>query len=183
MTQDNKKAYSVDIQIDKEPVKNELDQRQEAAATEIKPESDYLEMLQRLKADFDNYRKRTEKEKSDLAQYVRGNMIKSLLAILDDFERLLETESDGAKIKAGAHMFYKKFFSTLQQFGLEAFSDQDKPFDPNIHEAVSVLPVTEEKDGKIIETWQKGYRLNERLLRPAQVQVGQKKTGGWTIHE
>ena len=177
MTPENQKAFIVDIQTDQEPNNTEPVPQPPYTAAKINAESEYLEMLQRLKADFDNYRKRTEKEKAELAQYIRGNMINQLLAILDDFERLLETESDGSKIKEGAQLIYQNFYAILQKFGLESFTDQDKFFDPNIHEAVSVLPVNDERVGKITETWKKGYRLNDKLLRPAQVQVGQQKTG------
>ncbi len=134
-----------------------------------------LRMLQRLKAEFDNYRKRVEKERQGIYDYVRGEVFKSLLPIIDDLERLLSTEASEQSLRQGVEMVYKNLMATLQAHGLEAFSDKGSDFDPNVHEAVSVEETEENLDGKIVDTWLKGYRHKGRLLRPAKVKVGRKK--------
>ena len=135
-----------------------------------------MDSLQRLQAYFNNYRKSAEKEKQELAECVKGNVALEILPILDDFERLLSSKSKNIEIKKGALLIYKNLKSVLEKFGLEAFLDKGEDFDPNFHEALSVKAALPEDDGKILEIWQKGYRLKNRLLRPAKVVVGEFKT-------
>lgn len=151
--------------------------KDERPKKEKAPEQEYLELLQRLKADFDNYRKRTEKEKAELADYVRGELIRELLPVLDDFERLLATRSDAVQLKQGAQMIYRNLLSILEKQGLEPIESDGESFDPHLHEAVSVASASEDADGKVVSTWQKGYRFKGRILRPAKVQVGQIMAG------
>ncbi len=134
-----------------------------------------LQMLKRLKAEFANYRKRVQKEREEVYDYVRGDVFKTLLPILDDMERLLNSEASDQSLRQGMEMIYKNLFSTLQAHGLESFSDEGNAFDPNVHEAVSVEETSDHLDGKVLDTWLKGYRYKGRLLRPAKVKVGQKK--------
>ncbi len=134
-----------------------------------------LQMLQRLKAEFDNYRKRVEKEREGIYDYVRGEVFKSLLPVIDDLERLLDSGASEETLRQGVEMIYKNLMATLRAHGLEAFTDEGSPFDPNVHEAVSVEATEENLDGKIVDTWLKGYRHKGRLLRPAKVKVGRKQ--------
>ncbi len=134
-----------------------------------------LQMLKRLKAEFDNYRKRMQKEREEIYDYVRGDVFKTILPILDDMERLLNSEASEQSLRQGMEMIYKNLLSTLQSHGLESFSDEGDTFDPNVHEAVSVEATSEQMDGKVVDTWLKGYRYKGKLLRPAKVKVGQKK--------
>ncbi len=134
-----------------------------------------LRMLQRLKAEFDNYRKRVQKEREGIYDYVRGEVFKSLLPVIDDLERLLNSDASEETLRQGVEMIYKNLMAILQSHGLEAFTDRGNPFDPNVHEAVSVEETEENLDGKIVDTWLKGYRHKGRLLRPAKVKVGRKK--------
>jgi len=170
----DKQPQSVDITVDDDGV-NENEVAENDKDDEKKDVPNYLEMLQRLQADFDNYRKHSEKEKEDLAQFIRGNIISQLLPVVDDFERLLNAESDNQEIKNGAQLIYNNLISIFKQFGLKEFNDLDESFDPNIHEALTVKETSFENDGKILETWQKGYWLRDKLLRPAKVIVGQNK--------
>ncbi len=171
------KKNSFEIEVEGAEQQKRQDEVRPDAADSKSKEQEYLEMLQRLKAEFDNYRKRMEKEKQELAEYVRGNLIRELLPILDDFERLLEAESDAQKLKEGARMIYSNLLSVLGKYGLEAFAAEGEHFDPNIHEAVAVAPTSREQDGKIVSTWQKGYRIKDRVIRHAKVQVGQHQSG------
>ncbi|NOY78436.1 MAG: nucleotide exchange factor GrpE [Calditrichaeota bacterium] len=134
-----------------------------------------LHMLKRLKAEFDNYRKRVQKEREEVYDYVRGDVFKTLLPILDDMERLLNSDASEQSLRQGMEMIYKNLLSTLQAHGLESFSDEGSTFDPNVHEAVSVEETGDHMDGKVLDTWLKGYRYKGKLLRPAKVKVGQKK--------
>lgn len=134
-----------------------------------------LEMLKRLKAEFDNYRKRVQKEREEVYDHVRGDVFKTLLPILDDMERLLNSEASEESLRQGIEIIYKNLLSTLQAHGLESFSDEGDTFDPNLHEAVSVEEASPRMDGKVLDTWLKGYRYKGKLLRPAKVKVGQKK--------
>ncbi len=179
MDLDHERNRTIEIEIeDQEEAMREKELKKEKQTEKASgKEAEYLEMLKRLKAEFDNYRKRTEKEKEELAQYVRGNLIQELLPVLDDFERLLEAETDAEQLKKGAQMIYNNLLSILGKYGLEAFAEKGEAFDPHIHEAVAVTPAGEEHDGKIVATWQKGYRLRDRVLRPAKVQVGQHQSG------
>jgi len=169
----DKKPYEIEIEGSETKGTEEVAERSEVQSKE----TEYLDMLQRLKAEFDNYRRRTEKEKQELADYVRGDLIRELLPVLDDFERLLEAETDARQLKEGARMIYQNLLSVLNKYGLEAFAAEGEHFDPNVHEAVAVTPAPQEHDGKVLSTWQKGYRLKDRVIRHAKVQVGQHQSG------
>ena len=174
-TLENKRTNEIDILIADE---NEKQTQSSHVSDDLNGEkyAELLNSLQRLQADFNNYRKRSEKEKEELADFVRGNLVLELLPIIDDFERLLHSKSQNIDVKKGALLIYKNLMMTLEKFGLKAFLDKGKQFNPHIHEALSVKSTSLENDGKIVETWQKGYQLNERLLRPAKVVVGEYKT-------
>ena len=173
MEKADKRQFQIEIE-DQE----KIGAKTEPAATEEgSKEAEYLDMLQRLKAEFDNYRRRTEREKAELADYVRGNLIRELLPVLDDFERLLEADTDARQLKEGARMIYDNLLSVLGKYGLEPFAAEGEHFDPEVHEAVAVAPAPQEHDGKVVSTWQKGYKLKDRVIRHAKVQVGQHQSG------
>ena len=178
MENKKEKSQSVDIVIDEDGIKQneQIVEEGKKDTNEKNNVANYMDMLQRLQADFDNFRRRSEREKEELAQFVRGNVITQLLPVMDDFERLFNSDSENIEIKKGAQLIYNNLFSIFKQYGLKSFTDDRKPFDPNIHEALSVKETTEENDGKILETWQKGYWLKNKLLRPAKVIVGQYKS-------
>lgn len=165
---DNPKTNATDLVIEAE----EENQIQSNSTINDEKRIELLDSLQRLQADFINYRRHSEKEKEELAEFVRGNVIFELLPIVDDYERLINSKSNHSDIKNGALLIYKNLMSILHGFGLMAFVDKGKEFDPNYHEALSVQYTDLKNDGKIVETWQKGYKLKERLLRPAKVVVG-----------
>jgi len=134
---------------------------------------EYLELLQRLQAEFSNYKKRIERDKRELSTKIKGKLIQDLLPVLDDFERMLSSPSqDDGKLSEGARLIYEKLLGILKKEGLEPFSAQGKDFDPSLHEAVSVTESPPELDGKVIEEWQRGYLFKGELLRPARVKVG-----------
>lgn len=130
-----------------------------------------------LMAEFDNFRKRTLKEKSDIIKNAGENVLKGLLPIMDDFERGIkaaENSPEGDSVKEGVNLIYNKFKKYLNQNGVKEMDPSDDNFDTEKHEAISVVPVPDEsKKGKILDTVEKGYTINDKVLRHAKVVVGQ----------
>lgn len=129
----------------------------------------------RLFSEFDNYRKRTAKEKIELSKTASESIMIDLLPILDDFERALQTmeNKDTDANYEGVTLIYNKFKRTLEQKGLEEINAKDAVFDTDEHEALTNIPVTDENQkGKVIDVIQKGYKLNGKVIRYARVVVG-----------
>lgn len=131
----------------------------------------------RLFSEFDNFRKRTAKEKLDLMATAGGDIIKELLPILDDFERAIannDKSNDLEVIKEGFKLIHHKLSHNLSNKGLKAMESMNEIFDVNKHEALTQIPApTEELKGKVVDVVEKGYLLNDRVLRFAKVVVGQ----------
>ena len=130
-----------------------------------------------LMAEFDNFRKRTIKEKAEIIKNGAENAFKNLLPIIDDFERAIQVmkdSNDAEAIKEGVELIYNKFLKYLEQNGVKVIDTNDNDFNTEYHEAVTTFPTSDESlKGKIIETIQKGYMLNDKVLRHAKVVVGQ----------
>ena len=130
-----------------------------------------------LMAEFDNFRKRTLKEKSEIIKNAGENVLKGLLPIMDDFERGLkaaESTPEADSVKEGVKLIYNKLQKYLNQNGVKEIDPNDDTFDTEKHEAISVVPVPDEsKKGKILDTVEKGYTINDKVLRHAKVVVGQ----------
>ena len=126
-------------------------------------------------AEFENYRKRTMKEKADLILNGGEKTISAILPILDDFERALADKSEDPKaIKEGVQMIFNKFVKTLEGLGVKKIETADKDFDVDFHEAIAMVPgMGDDKKGKVIECVQTGYTLNDKVIRHAKVAVGQ----------
>lgn len=148
----------------------------ELAEEKIKLEKEKKEYLF-LMAEFDNFRKRTLKEKSEIIRNAGENVLKGLLPIMDDFERGLkaaESTDDSDAMKEGMTLIYNKLKKYLAMNGVKEFDPADDTFDADRHEAISVVPVPDEsKKGKILDTVEKGYTINDKVLRHAKVVVGQ----------
>ncbi len=155
----------------------------EVEAEEVGPEvreksqaQEYLDHLQRLQAEFANYRKRTLKELRESCDSGKAELMCKLLPVVDDFERALESlKPDAANQEAlrGVRMIYEKLRSVLQAEGLEHVQCAGKQFDPNVHEAVVVTRVREGKDARILRDFEKGYAFKGKLIRPSKVEVAQ----------
>ena len=134
---------------------------------------DLLKSLVRLQADFDNYRKRIERDRT--AEYHRavGSAIEPILPALDDFERALEAHRDPAyeKYREGFEAIYRSLWSALSKMGLERIEAAGKPFDPHEAQAVDRLESSEHADGQVLAVLRPGYRFRDRVLRPAMVRV------------
>lgn len=158
---------------------NTTEQNQEQAA-EPTAEERYAELNNkylRLHAEFDNFRKRTNKEKIDLINSASEGVLKDLIPTLDDFERAIKnnsTSEDINGVKEGFHLIYNKFKNTLEAKGLKPMEAEGQTFDVEIHEAIANVPAPSKKQkGKVIEAVEKGYYLNDKVIRFAKVVVGQ----------
>lgn len=131
----------------------------------------------RLSAEFDNYRKRTMKEKAELILNGGEKTISSILPVVDDFERALknmETATDVAAVKEGVELIYTKFMTVLAQDGVKVIETKEQPLDTDYHEAIAVIPAPDPAlKGKILDCVQTGYMLNDKVIRHAKVVVGE----------
>jgi molecular chaperone GrpE len=131
----------------------------------------------RLSAEFDNYRKRTLKEKMDLTKLAGENIFVKILPVLDDLERALESvqaASDLEAVKEGIRLIYSKFSDYLSQQGVKAIDALHKEFDTDLHEALSKVPATEKKlKGKVVDVIEQGYILNDKVIRYSKVVIGE----------
>ena len=150
----------------------EDDKSARMAAAESEGQDKYL----RLVAEFDNYRKRTLREKMDLIASGGEDVIKSLLTVMDDIDRALDAmskSSDIDSIRQGIVLIHQKLLETLHAKGVEEITAIGKELDTDLHEAVAKFPVSDEKKGKIIDVVQKGYKLKDKVVRFAKVVVGE----------
>ena len=133
------------------------------------------DQLLRTIAEFDNFRKRTTKEKSDLILNGGKKTVTAILPVLDDFERALEDSStDVEAVKAGMQMIFNKFIKTLEDMGVKKIDTQKADFNTDYHEAVAMVPgMGDENKGKVIDCVQTGYTMNDEVIRHAKVAVGQ----------
>jgi molecular chaperone GrpE len=153
--------------------KNNADDNAKLASELSEMKDKYL----RLYAEFDNYRKRTLREREELIKTASESAIKSILSTLDDFERAIKAAKSGAddnSILEGIVLIYDKMFKTLEQQGLKVMESDGQDFNPDLHESLTKVPVpSEDLKGKVIETIEKGYYLREKIIRYAKVVVGQ----------
>lgn len=160
---------TLDVQAEDDP-QSEID---DLKAQLEKEKKEYMFLM----AEFDNFRKRTLREKSELIKNAAESVFKGLLPIVDDMERGIkasETASDIATVREGEELVYNKLVKFMAQNGVKAYDDSDDTFDPDRHEAITAVPVQDEaQKGKILDTIEKGYTINDKVLRHARVVVGQ----------
>lgn len=174
---DNKdQAQACDSNDEKETQSgdDEMAKKVETLQKELDEEKDkYL----RLAAEFDNYRRRTMKEKTELILNGSEKCVNSILPVLDDLERALSTmdkSEDVAAVSEGVQLIHNKFIKILDSMGVKPIETEGKELDTDYHEAIALVPVPDEKQkGKIIDCTQKGYTLNEKVIRHAKVVIGQ----------
>ncbi len=133
--------------------------------------AELLDLLQRRQAEFENYRRRAERERSDLFEFAAMDAVKALLPVLDDFERALKLESADKEYARGMELIYQRLFESLRKLGLEPISEEVPIFNPHIHHAVEMVDTKDHPDQTILEEYQRGYYFKGRLLRPAMVKV------------
>ena len=177
-----------DSAVDNEPVADEETVKEETPAEEPAEEKDPLEAakaeIEELKtqmlyktAEFDNYRKRTLKEKAELILNGGEKAVSAVLPIIDDMERAIENGAktdDPAVLREGMELIYNKFIKALEGLGVKKIDTTDADFDTDMHEAVAMVPgMGDDKKGKVIDCLQTGYMLNDKVIRHAKVAVGQ----------
>ena len=171
---------------EEQPVEDVSDTREEAAdvtVEDVPAEEDKTAALEaqlqekndrilRLQADFENFRRRTAKEKEELAAVITQNLLTDLLPLLDNFERAMAVEqSDVEAFQKGVEMIFTQLREVMEKHGLENVEAEGVPFDPNIHQAVMRVENPDVEDGMITQVLQKGYQAKGRVIRPAMVQV------------
>ena len=139
----------------------------------LKAERDaLLDRLARLQAEFDNYRKRSAREQQDFREYALADALKQLLPILDSFDRAVKNaHHDPKHLAKGVELIQKQLHDTLAKLGVQQIPAVGAPFDPHVHEAIEMVDTDKAKDNHVLEELQHGYKLKDRLLRPAMVRV------------
>lgn len=157
-----------------EPLAAVIADRDRLAVEKSEMQDAYL----RLRAEFDNYRRRADRERVEFAEYAGSDIVRSLLTILDDFERALKAAKEGGSAETelvkGIELIHSRLFEALKKQGLEPISTEGAKFDPHLHHAVQMVPSDEGEDGTILEVYQRGYNFKEKQLRPAMVKVAVK---------
>jgi len=158
-----------------EKIKKEDKQAKPKEKSEIEKQkeqiSELTDSLQRLQAEFENYKKRTDREKQEFLKYAEANIISGLLPILDSFELALKNTSNKEDFTKGVEMIFSQLYSLLEKQGLKPI--EAKKFDPYKHE-VLLQEKSDKEEGAILEELQKGYMLNDKVLRPTKVKVAKK---------
>ncbi len=138
----------------------------------LKAERDLLlDRLARAQAEFENARRRASKEQQEFRDYAAVDVIKSLLPVIDSFERALRAKSDASEFRGGIELIYKQLQDALAKLGVRPVPAVGEPFDPHFHEAIEMVETTDAADHEVLEELQRGYKFKDRLLRPAMVKV------------
>lgn len=135
---------------------------------------EYVGRFQRLAADFDNFKRRTQKEKEELSLYGAEQLIRKVLPVLDNLERALAASGDEPALRAGVDLTARQLRDALSQAGVSVIVAQGESFDPDLHMAVAVDSESEAPENTIVDELQKGYKLGDRVLRPSMVRVAKK---------
>jgi molecular chaperone GrpE len=134
-----------------------------------------LDRLLRRQAEFDNFRRRAEREKADVLEYANTESVRAILPILDDLERALKTHTNDKVYARGMELIYQRLADSLKKLGLEPITTKGLKFDPHIHHAVDMVETGEVEEQTILDEYQPGYNFRGRLLRPAMVKVAVTK--------
>src|SRR5579872_6791376 len=144
----------------------------EAELQKLKAERDsLLDRLARAQAEFENARRRAAKEQQDFRDFASVEVIKSLLPVIDNFERALQSKSDAAEFRSGIELIYKQLQDVLVKLGVRPIAAKGEQFDPHVHEAIEMVETSDANDHEFLEEWQRGYKYKDRLVRPAMVKV------------
>jgi molecular chaperone GrpE len=133
--------------------------------------SDLTDRLLRMRAEFDNARRRADRERSEYLQFAAMDLVRDLLPMLDDFERAMRVDTPDREYAKGIELIYQRMYETLKKQGLEPIDTQGKRFDPNLHQAIERVPTEDAEDQTILGEFQRGYQFKGKLLRPAMVKV------------
>jgi molecular chaperone GrpE len=136
--------------------------------------ADLKDRLLRSMAEFDNFRRRAERDRSEYIQFAAMEIVRDLVPVLDDFRRAMKVETADKEYAKGIELIYQRFFEMLKKAGLEPIEAAGKRFDPNLHQAVDRVQTDEVEDQTVLEEYQSGYSFKGKLLRPAMVKVAVK---------
>src|ERR1700688_3154192 len=138
----------------------------------LKAERDsLLDRLARAQAEFENARRRASKEQQDFRDYAAADAIRPLLPVLDSFERALQAKSNSGDFRNGVELIYKQLLDALGKLGVRSIPAKGEQFDPHVHEAIEMVETSDAADHEVLEELQRGYKIKDRLLRPAMVKV------------
>ncbi|MGN1114666.1 MAG: nucleotide exchange factor GrpE [Oscillospiraceae bacterium] len=166
--EENKTEDSKRDDKEKEEKKKKEPTKEEKLEAELKETKDkYL----RLMAEYDNFRKRSAKERLEITDTATGNAVKEILSVIDNFERALDTETTDEKYKSGVEMIFKQFMEVLKKLNVEAIDPVGETFDPNIANAVNQIEDPELGENVVAQTFQKGYKIGDKVIRYAMVVV------------
>ena len=144
----------------------------ETELQKLKAERDtLLDRLARIQAEFENARRRAGKEQQEFRDYATMDAIRSLLPVIDSFERALQAKSDAGDFRGGVELIYKQLQDALAKLGVRPVPAKGEPFDPHYHEAIEMVETTDAADHEVLDELQRGYKFKDRLLRPAMVKV------------
>jgi molecular chaperone GrpE len=141
----------------------------------LEEKNDLLDRLLRRQAEFDNFRRRADREKAEVIEYANSESVGSIVPILDDFERALKVGDADSEYARGMELIYQRLSDALKKLGLEPISAKGQKFDPHIHHAVDRVETADAEEDTILDEYQRGYNFRGRLLRPAMVKVAVKK--------
>lgn len=161
-------------------VEDELETLRTELEEANKTGQEYLQLLQRVQADFNNYRRRAEQQRLDQMNSAKASVVLKVLPVLDDFDRALEAmpeEALNSDWGQGIALIDRKLRSALEEEGATPIEALGQPFDPWQHEAVDYVPTTNHKEGEVIEVIRQGYKLGDKVIRPAQVRVARELPG------
>lgn len=160
-----------------EPEESDAAEVEETIAEVSKEEEDIRSRMMRLQADFENYKKRTLKEKNEVFQYATESFVTKLLPVLDNLDRAeaaAEADNDQSNYRSGVKMVFKELLEILEAEGLKEIITEEATFDPNFHHGVAVGDDPEKPDQVILEAFQKGYMFKDKVIRPSMVKVNQR---------
>ena len=172
-----KEKQLLKIQKELSSLRKKFEEQQKELESIDKEADQYLDYLKRLKAEFDNYKKRNQKEQGRKITLFSEDLIKQFLPIVDDLERALETvrgKEDITNFVQGVEIIFNQLKNTLEKQGLEQIRAKGEPFDPYLHEAIMKVELDEYPDNIIVEEMRKGYKLKDRVLRPTMVKVNKR---------
>jgi len=151
--------------------------QQESELDRLKSENaGYLDRLARLQAEFDNFRKRSAREQQDFRDYALADALKQVLPILDSLDRALKTENASTEdFRAGVELIDRQFHDVLTRLGVEPITAAGQQFDPSLHQAIQMVDTDAVPDNHVVDELQRGYKIKDRLLRPAMVRVAQNR--------
>jgi molecular chaperone GrpE len=173
-TPEAESAPEAEVQQEQPVSRVEMDKLKDELSEMRTKADEYLDGWQRSRAEFANYKKRVERDQSQVYQMAVGSILKRYLDVIDDLERALKNkpqDGDGAVWAEGIELVYRKMLSLLESEGLQQMDANGQIFDPNFHEAISQEPSRDHESGQIIEVIKQGYMIGERVIRPALVRV------------